>query len=249
MLASVLLTAAQNAAEQQTQQGIDPMMFYIIIFLGIAIASWAVSYSLKHKFEKYSKESIRLTGKEVAEKMLRENGIDDVTVTCTPGQLTDHYNPLNKTVNLSEGVYNEANVAAAAVAAHECGHAIQHQHAYAPLKMRSALVPVVQFSSSIVTWVIIAGLLLVNSLGTTLLLVGICLYGAITLFTFITLPVEIDASRRAVGWLEESGIVERDQRDMAVSALRSAAYTYVIAALSALATLMYYIMIFMRRRD
>lgn len=248
MLATVLLDAAQRTAEQ-TQQGMDPMVFYIIVFLGIAIASWVVSYSLKRKFEKFSKEPIRLTGKEVAEKMLRENGIDDVKVTCTPGMLTDHYNPLNKTVNLSEGVYNEANVAAAAVAAHECGHAIQHQQAYAPLKMRSALVPVVQFSSSLVTWVILAGLLLVNSLGTTLLLVGICLYGMITLFSFITLPVEIDASRRAVGWLEESGVVERDQRDMAVSALRSAAYTYVVAALSALATLLYYIMIFMRRRD
>lgn len=248
MLSTVLLDAAQQTANQ-TQQGLDPMMFYFIIFIGIAIASWVVSYSLKRKFEKYSKEPIRLTGKEVAEKMLRENGIDDVKVTCTSGMLTDHYNPLNKTVNLSESVYNEANVAAAAVAAHECGHAIQHQQAYAPLKMRSALVPVVQFSSSLVTWVILAGLLLVNSLGTTLLLVGICLYGAITLFTFITLPVEINASQRAVGWLEESGIVERDQRDMAVSALRSAAYTYVIAALSALATLLYYIMIFMRRRN
>jgi len=140
-------------------------------------------------------------------------------------------------------------VAAAAVAAHECGHAVQHQQAYAPLKMRSALVPVVSFSSSIVSWVILAGLLLVNQLGTTLLLVGICLYGAITLFTFITLPVEINASQRAVNWLEESGVVDREKKEMAVSALRSAAYTYVIAALSALATLLYYIMIFMRRRE
>jgi Zn-dependent membrane protease YugP len=247
MLATVLLDAVHNTAEQS--QGMDPMVFYFIIFIGIAIASWVVSYSLKRKFEKFSQEPIRLTGKEVAEKMLRENGIDDVKVTCTPGMLTDHYNPLNKTVNLSEGVYNEANVAAAAVAAHECGHAIQHQQAYAPLKLRSALVPVVQFSSSIVTWVILIGLLLVNSMGTTMLLIGICLYGMITLFSFITLPVEINASKRAVGWLEESGVVEREQRDMAVSALKSAAYTYVVAALSALATLLYYIMIFMRRRD
>ena len=248
MLSTILL-AAQNVAAEEVQQGIDPMVYYWIIFIGIAVASWGVSYSLKHKFEKYSKESIRLTGKEVAEKMLHEHGIDDVKVTCIPGQLTDHYNPLNKTVNLSDSVYNCANVAAAAVAAHECGHALQHQQAYAPLKMRSALVPVVQFSSSLVTWVILAGLILVNSLGTTLLLVGICLYAMITLFTFITLPVEINASARAVNWLEESGVVERDQREMAVSALRSAAYTYVIAALSALATLLYYIMIFMRRRN
>ncbi len=246
-LATVLLAAKQ--VEEEVSQGIDPMVFYFIIFIGIAIASWAVSYSLKKKFEKFSQEPIRFTGREVAEKMLHEHGIDDVKVTCIPGQLTDHYNPLTKTVNLSESVYNEANVAAAAVAAHECGHAVQHQQAYAPRKMRSALVPVVSFSSSMVTWVILAGLLLVNSLGTTLLLVGICLYAMITLFTFITLPVEINASERAVNWLEESGVVAREQKSMAVSALRSAAYTYVIAALSSLATLLYYIMIFMRRRD
>lgn len=245
-LATILASVSQ---QEEVTTGIDPMMFYFIIFIGIAIASWAVSYSLKHKFEKYSKEPIRLTGKEVAEKMLRDNDIHDVKVTCIPGQLTDHYNPLNKTVNLSENVYNCANVAAAAVAAHECGHALQHQQAYAPLKMRSALVPVVSFSSNLVTWVILAGLFLVNSLGTTLLLVGIGLYAMITLFTFITLPVEINASARAVNWLEESGVVEREQRGMAVSALRSAAYTYVIAALSSLATLLYYIMIYMRRRD
>lgn len=243
MLSSILLTAVQTTEETS----FDPIVYYWIAFIGIAIASWVVSYSLKHKFEKYSKESIRLTGKEVAEKMLRENGIDDVTVTCTSGQLTDHYNPLTKTVNLSESVYGCANVAAAAVAAHECGHAIQHQYAYAPLKLRSALVPVVSFSSSFVTWVILAGLLLANHAGQVMLLIGIVLYAMITLFTFITLPVEIDASQRAVNWLEESGIVARDQRDMAVSALRSAAYTYVVAALSALATLLYYIMIFLGR--
>ena len=222
---------------------------YWILFIGIALVSWIVSAALERKIKKYAKVSLPMTGREVAEKMLHEHGIDDVKVTCIPGQLTDHYNPLTKTVNLSESVYNEANVAAAAVAAHECGHAVQHQQAYAPLKMRSALVPVVSFSSSLVTWVILAGLLLVNSLGTTLLLVGIVLYGMITLFSFITLPVEINASERAVNWLEESGVVAREQKSMAVSALRSAAYTYVIAALSALATLLYYIMIFMRRRN
>lgn len=233
---------------EEAVQGMDPTVIYWIIFIGIALASLVVSYSVKSKFEKYSKEPIRLTGKEVAEKMLRENGIDDVEVTCIPGQLTDHYNPLTKTVNLSENVYNCANVAAAAVAAHECGHAVQHQQAYAPLKMRSALVPVVQFSSSMVTWIILAGLIMANYAGQVLLLIGIGLYAMITLFSLITLPVEINASQRAVGWLEESGIVARDQRDLAASALRSAAYTYVVAALSALATLLYYIMIFLGRR-
>jgi hypothetical protein len=248
-LANILLYASAEQPVETRSWWDDPTVIYFVIFIGIAIASWAVSYSLKRKFAKYSEEPIRYTGKEVAEKMLHEHGIDDVKVTCIAGQLTDHYNPLTKTVNLSEDVYNKATVAAAAVAAHECGHAVQHQQAYAPLKMRSALVPVVSFSSSIVSWVILAGLLLVNQLGTTLLLVGICLYGAITLFTFITLPVEINASQRAVNWLEESGVVDREKKEMAVSALRSAAYTYVIAALSALATLLYYIMIFMRRRE
>ena len=222
---------------------------YWIIFIGIAIASWAVSYSLNRKIKKYSKEPIRITGKEVAEKMLRDSGIYDVQVTCIPGQLTDHYNPLTKTVNLSEGVYNGANIAAAAVAAHECGHAVQHQEEYAPLKMRSALVPVVSFSSNLVTWVILAGLLMVNRLGTTLLLVGIGLYAMITLFTLITLPVEVNASQRAVNWLEESGLADRNTREMASDALHAAAYTYVIAALSALATLFYYILIYLGRRD
>ena len=245
MLETILAYAANT---EEVTTGIDPAMYYWIIFIGIAIASWAVSFSLKRKFEKYSNEEIRLTGREVAEKMLRENGIDDVKVTCTPGMLTDHYNPLNKTVNLSESVYNCANVAAAAVAAHECGHALQHQHAYAPLKMRSALVPVVQFSSSIVMWIILGGLIIANHAGQVMLLIGICLYAMITLFSFITLPVEINASQRAVNWLEESGVVDRGQRDLAASALRSAAYTYVVAALGSLATLLYYIMLFMRRK-
>lgn len=235
--------------EQGTVQGLDYTAIYWIIFIGIAILSWIVSFALKRRFEKFSKEPIRMTGKEVAEKMLFENGIDDVRVTCVSGSLTDHYNPLTKTVNLSESVYNCANVAAAAVAAHECGHAVQHKNAYAPLKMRSALVPVVQFSSSWVTWIILIGLIMANHVGQVLLLIGIGLYAMITLFSFITLPVEINASQRAVNWLEESGVVDREQKDMAVSALRSAAYTYVVAALSALATLLYYLMIFLGRRD
>lgn len=219
---------------------------YWILFIGIALISWIVSYSLKNKFEKYSKESLPLTGKEVAEKMLRDHGILDVKVTCIAGQLTDHYNPATKTVNLSEDVYKGANVAAAAVAAHECGHAVQHAMAYGPLKMRSALVPVVQFSSNWVTWIILAGLLLLGTnVGQVVLLVGIGLYAMLTLFSFITLPVEVNASQRAVNWLQEAGITNRETTEMASDALHSAAYTYVVAALGSLATLIYYILIFM----
>ena len=222
---------------------------YWILFIVIAIASWIVSSSLERKFEKYSKESLPMTGRDVALKMLRENGIDDVEVTCISGQLTDHYNPATKTVNLSEAVYNGANIAAAAVAAHECGHAVQHAKAYAPLKMRSALVPVVSFSSRWMTWILLIGMLTIETFP-TLMLVGIALFATTTLFAFVTLPVEIDASRRAVNWLEESGLTQRETIAMASDALRSAAYTYVVAALSSLATLIYYILIFMGgRRD
>ena len=231
------------------QATISPTTIYWIIFIAIAVASWVVSYSLKSKFEKYSKEPLSMTGREVAEKMLHDSGIDDVKVTCVAGQLTDHYNPATKTVNLSEGVYNKANVAAAAVAAHECGHAVQHAHAYGPLKMRSALVPVVSFSSNWVMWVILAGMLLIGSkAGQVILLVGICLYGLLTLFSFITLPVEVNASRRAVNWLQEAGITDRHTTEMASDALHSAAYTYVVAALSSLATLVYYILVFLGNR-
>ncbi|MBQ8899961.1 MAG: zinc metallopeptidase, partial [Akkermansia sp.] len=166
----------------------------------------------------------------------------------TPGMLTDHYNPANKTVNLSEGVYGSNSIAAAAVAAHECGHALQHARAYAPLKMRSALVPVVQFSSSIVSWVLLAGILLVQSFP-QLLLAGIILFATTTLFSFITLPVEINASQRALVWLSRAGITNVFNHKSAEDALKSAAYTYVVAALSSLATLVYYIMIYMGRRD
>lgn len=221
-----------------------------IIFIGIAIVSFIVQSSLKSKFEKYSKVGLSngMTGREVAEKMLRDNGIYDVRVISTPGMLTDHFNPTNKTVNLSEGVYSSCNVAAAAVAAHECGHAVQHARAYAPLQMRSALVPVVQFSSSIMSWILLAGILLINSFP-QLLLIGICLFAMTTLFSFITLPVEIDASRRALVWLNSAGITNNYNHNMAKDALKSAAYTYVVAALSSLATLVYYIMIFMGRRE
>lgn len=226
------------------------MVFSWIIFIGIAIVSFIVQSSLKSKFDKYSKVPLYngMTGREVAEKMLRDNGIYDVRVISTQGMLTDHFNPTNKTVNLSESVYSSCSVAAAAVAAHECGHAVQHARAYAPLQMRSALVPVVQFSSSIMSWILLAGILLLNSFP-QLLLIGICLFAMTTLFSFITLPVEIDASRRALVWLNSAGITNASNHGMAKDALKSAAYTYVVAALGSLATLVYYIMIFMGRRE
>ena len=189
-----------------------------------------------------------MTGRDVAIKMLHDNGIYDVKVTSTPGMLTDHYNPANKTVNLSEGVYGSCSVAAAAVAAHECGHALQHARAYAPLKMRSALVPVVQFSSSIVSWVLLAGILMVQSMP-QILLAGIVLFAASTLFSFITLPVEINASGRALAWMSNAGITNAFNHKAAEDALKSAAYTYVVAALSSLATLIYYVSIYMGRRE
>lgn len=222
---------------------------YWILFIGTALISWLVSYNLKQKFKKYSKTPLPLSGREVAERMLKENGIYDVKVISTEGSLTDHYNPLTKTVNLSESVYNERNIAAAAVAAHECGHAIQHADAYAPLTLRSKLVPIVSFSSQWMQWIILAGLVLVNSLGTTLLLAGIILYGLTTLFSFITLPVEIDASKRALAWLNNSKITSDKTHPQVKDALKSAAYTYIVAALGSLATLVYYIMVYMGRRD
>ena len=221
-----------------------------IIFIGIAVVSWLVQMNLQNKFKKYSKipTGNGMTGADVALKMLHDNGIYDVTVTHTPGHLTDHYNPANKTVNLSEGVYDSNSIMAAAVAAHECGHAVQHARGYAPLRMRSALVPVVQFSSSIVSWVLLAGILMVNSFP-QLLLIGICLFAMTTLFSFITLPVEIDASRRALVWLSSAGITNAFNHQQATDALKSAAYTYVVAALGSLATLIYYVTIYMNRRE
>jgi len=220
----------------------NPTTIYWILFLGIALASWLVSYSLKRKFERYSKESLSMSGRDVAEKMLRDHGINDVKITCIKGQLTDHYNPSTQTVNLSEDVYYGSNVAAAAVAAHECGHAVQHATAYAPLKMRSALVPVVSFASQWMTWILLAGMLTVETFP-QLLMVGIALFATTTLFSFITLPVEVNASQRAVNWLQEAGITDRETTEMASDALHSAAYTYVVAALSSLATLVYYILL------
>ncbi len=222
-----------------------------IIFIGITIASYVVQRSLKSKFEKYSKEplDISLTGRDVAAKMLYDNGINNVNVTSVNGQLTDHYNPANGTVNLSDVVFSVNSVASAAVAAHECGHAVQHARGYAPLKLRTMLVPVVSFASSWVTWILLAGILLIETFP-AVLAVGVGLFAMTTLFTFITLPVEIDASRRAIAWLESSGITQGEKTEHAKDALRAAAYTYVVAALSSLATLMYYVLILMgRSRD
>jgi len=221
-----------------------------IIFGFFMLLSWLISWRLKSKFKKYSTIPVfnNMTGKDVAEKMLRDNGIMDVKVISTPGQLTDHYNPANKTVNLSEGVYNSSNVAAAAVAAHECGHAVQHATAYSFLMMRSRLVPVVSFASRWVQWVLLAGILLVQSFP-ALLLTGIILFAMTTIFSFVTLPVEINASKRALAWLNNSGITSEANHNKAEDALQWAAYTYIVAALGSLATLLYYIMIFMGRRD
>lgn len=222
-----------------------------IIFIAIAIISWVVQARLQSKFKKYSQIPVRggMTGRDVAEKMLREHGITDVAVTSTSGHLTDNFNPLSKTVNLSEGVYASASIAAAAVAAHECGHAVQHAQAYAPLKLRSALVPVVSFASQWMSWILLAGILTLNVFP-QLMLAGIILFAFTTLFAFITLPVEIDASRRALAWLDSAGITDYSTHEQAKDALKSAAYTYVVAALGSLATLVYYIMVFLGgRRD
>lgn len=215
-----------------------------ILLIGIAILSYIVSARLKSKFTKYSKVPVAngMTGKDVAEKMLRDNHIYDVKVISTKGMLTDHYNPANKTVNLSEGVYASNSVAAAAVAAHECGHAIQHADAYGPLTMRSKLVPVVSFASQWVMWVLIAGVLMINTFP-TLIWIGIGLFAMTTIFSFVTLPVEINASKRALAWLNSAGITNVSNHDMATDALKSAAYTYVVAAIGSLATLLYYVSI------
>jgi len=218
---------------------------YWIIFIAVALVSYAVQASLQTKFAKYSKIRVMngMTGAEVAQRMLADNGINDVKVLCVKGQLTDHYNPQTKIVNLSEDVYNTCSVAAAAVAAHECGHAVQHATGYVFLKMRSAMVPAVNLASRTLSIILLAGILLIN-IFPQIMLAGIILFALTTLFSFITLPVEINASKRAVQWLERAGITDVANHEYAVSALKSAAYTYVVAALSSLATLFYYIMIF-----
>ena len=221
---------------------------YILIGL-IALVGMLVQSKLKSKFNYYGKIRLKkgYTGAEVAQMMLEDNGIHDVKIVSTPGFLTDHYHPVKKTVNLSEPVYSSNSVAAVAVAAHECGHAVQHARGYKWLKLRSNLVPVVQFSSSIVQWILIAGIFLVKSFP-QLLLVGILLFAATVVFSFITLPVEYDASNRAKKWLIDRGIVDKEESRGVADALKWAARTYVVAALSSLATLLYYLQIYNNRR-
>ena len=213
-----------------------------IIMIVIMVLSMLVQHMLQSRFNKYSQVGLPngMTGADVARKMLADHGIYDVKVVPTNGMLTDHFNPQTKTVALSEGVYASRSVAAAAVAAHECGHAVQHAHGYAVLRMRSALVPVVNFASNIVQWVLLAGVLTIN-IFPGLLWFGIILFATTTLFSFVTLPVEINASARAISWLTQTGITDSQTRPMAIDALKWAAYTYVIAALGSLATLLYYI--------
>jgi hypothetical protein len=221
-----------------------------VIVIGVMILSWIVSATLKSKFRKYSKIPVDngMSGREVAEKMLRDNGIFDVRVESVQGQLTDHYNPEKKTINLSQEVFNGRSVASAAVAAHETGHAVQHATAYAWLGFRSKMVPVVSFSSKWVTWILLAGVLLINTFP-ALLFAGIILFALTTLFSFITLPVEFNASQRALAWLSNAGITSYQNHDKAQDALKWAASTYVVAAIGSLATLLYYIMIFTGGRD
>lgn len=224
-------------------------MGYMILIGFIMLLSWGVSAQLKSKFKKYSKVQLQngMSGAEVAEKMLADHGIRDVKIISTQGMLTDHYNPVNKTVNLSEAVYNQRNAAAAAVAAHECGHAVQHAIGYEWLQMRSKLVPVVSVASNWVQWILLGGILLINTFP-SLLLIGIVLFSMTTLFTIITLPVEYDASNRALAWLENKRIVTRDELAGSKDALKWAARTYVVAAIGSIATLLYYISIYTSRR-
>ena len=217
-----------------------------ILMIAVMVLSMLVQNMLQRRFDKYAEVPLGMTGYEVASRMLAAHGIRDVKIVSIPGKLTDHYDPTTRTVNLSEGVYYGRSVAAAAVAAHECGHVVQHATGYAPLRMRSALVPVVSFSNSIVSWVLLAGVLLINIMP-SLLWIGIALFALTTLFSFITLPVEINASARAVSWLDGAGIVNYETQPMAKDALKWAAYTYVIAAIGSLATLLYYISLANRR--
>lgn len=220
-----------------------------LIFIAVMLLSWLIQTTLQSRFNKYSRvpSPHGLTGADIARLMLRQNGINDVTVQSVRGRLTDHFNPQDKTINLSESVYGSASIAACAVAAHETGHAIQHAQGYAPLRLRSALVPVVTFANNTVQWILLLGILLLDRFP-ELLWCGIALFAMTTLFSFITLPVEINASQRAVQWLDGAGIVDERTRPMAADALKWAAYTYVVAALGSLATLFYYISIANDRR-
>lgn len=220
--------------------------FIWILVIAVMVLSMIIQNTLQRRFDKYAEVPLGITGAEVASRMLAAHGIRDVKIVSIAGKLTDHYDPTTRTVNLSENVYYGRSVAAAAVAAHECGHVVQHATGYAPLQMRSALVPVVSFSNNIVSWVLLAGVLLINIMP-SLLWIGIALFALTTLFSFITLPVEINASSRAVKWLDSAGIVNYETLPMAQDALKWAAYTYVIAAIGSLATLLYYISLANRR--
>jgi len=224
------------------------IMLVSFLFIGISLI---VSMILKGKFSKYSKIPLAngMSGKQIAEKMLRENGIYDVKVTASQGFLSDHYNPANKTVNLSPEVYEGTSISAAAVAAHECGHAVQHANSYSWLTLRSRLVPAVQLTSNLVNIVLIIGVIMAASGNTTLLLIGIAMMAVTVLFTLITLPVEFDASRRALAWLETTNVTNNTEYPKAKDALKWAAMTYVVAALAAVVTLVQYIMIFLGSRD
>ncbi|OCB77426.1 hypothetical protein LPBF_05180 [Flavobacterium crassostreae] len=224
-------------------------MGYLILAGAIMLCSWLVSSRLKSKFEQYSKLHLQngMSGAEIAQKMLADNGIHNVQVISTPGQLTDHYNPVNKTVNLSEAVYNQRNAAAAAVAAHECGHAVQHAVGYQWLSMRSKLVPFVNVASSYMQWVLLAGIVLIQTFP-VLLLGGIVLFAVTTVFSIVTLPVEYDASNRALAWLENNRMLTQKEQAGAKDALKWAARTYVVAALGSIGTLLYYVSIYLNRR-
>ena len=219
---------------------------YYLVLIVFGIVSSVVSSTLKRKFKKYSKISLRngLSGKEIAEQMLTDHGIRDVKVVSTPGMLTDHYNPKTKTVNLSEGVYAQRNASAAAVAAHECGHAVQHNIGYEWLQMRSTLVPMVSVASNFSMWMIFGGLFMAQgtAFGQTVAMIGVALFGMGTLFSFVTLPVEYDASNRAIAWLKRKNMVSQQELAGAEDALKWAARTYVVAALGSLATLLYFVL-------
>lgn len=222
------------------------MIIYFIVF-GVMLLSFIIQKVLTSRFEKYSKVGISLSGAEIAERMMQDNDIDDVKITAVNGQLTDHYNPQDRSINLSQSVFDQRNIAAAAIAAHETGHCIQHAQGYGPLKLRTALVPVVSFANKTVSWVLLLGVLLMQTMP-MLLDIGIALFAITTFFSFVTLPVEINASKRAIAWLEQSGIATYETLPMAKDALKWAAYTYVIAALGSLATLFYYISLANNRR-
>ena len=230
-------------------EAMTPYAMYWVLFIVIAIVSHSVQLNLDRKFKKYSQIPTRdgLSGHDVATRMLADHGLTDVRVTCVEGRLSDHYNPETNTVNLSKDVYYGRTMMAAAVAAHECGHAVQHAKNYAPVQLRSALVPVVQFSSQIVTFVLLAGILVVQTFP-ALMIAGIALFAMTTLFSFVTLPVEVDASSRALAWLKHTSNNDSNTMTAAQDALKAAAYTYVVAAVSSLGTLVYYIMIFLSRR-